>query len=521
MRDFVQQPTAHVQYSSITGHPDFLDAHRPFRRYIRRLSLRQSLLAIWCYSLHVTNNQQLNAGVAKGLPEMELLQEMVLPWSLEALAREVLLHAHGTGSHNLARWNDLARALNYLQDLDSVGFKVSGAEILDEFHRIAHQQFPSQNSLSMAQITRALKIYGGDDVDHIVQREVGMSMRQLLQLGMAVEGHFMHTPFMAVTYDYSEVFGISREASREFFLRISASVENLRRDIASGQSLDHNWQFSWNPLENTPLVRVQEGGVEAVMCPIPSLLRRRINNGLFYDLIRVREFQNPFGRAFERYVGEVLSLNCGGSSFTLRKQEPYYVKKGQRHDGVDWILSDSSGHLFIEAKTKRLSLRSKTRLDDPALESDLKILAEAITQNYCNIRDALAGITSWKPDSLPIFPLVLTLDDWYLISPNMLAKLDANLTQMMAAEGLPESLLRDHPYTAASIAELEVVSQVMARLGIAAIMGSKIKAEKEGRGSMLLPHVQTHYPDAIAKTNTRLFREEFLSLKTDSGPPPD
>lgn len=409
----MQQPNTRGQYSCTTGHPDFLDAHRPFRRYIRRLSLRQSLLAIWCYSLHVANNQPLNAGVAKGIPATQQFRQLVLPWTLEVLVREVLLHARGPGSHDLALWNDLARALNYLQDLDGIGFKVGGAEILDEFHRIAHQQFPGQNSHSMAQITRALKIYGGDDVDHLVQREVGMSMRQLLQLGMAVEGHFMHTPFMAITYDYSEVLGISREASRQFLLRISASVEDVRRDIASAQSLDRNWQFSWNPLENTPLVRVQESGVEAVMCPIPSLLRRRINNGLFYDLIRVRGFQNPFGRAFERYVGEVLSLTCGGASFILREQKPYFIKKGKRHDGADWILSDASGHLFIEAKTKRLNLRSKTRLDDPTLESDLKILAEAITQNYCNIRDALAGITSWRPDSLPLYPLVLTLDDWY------------------------------------------------------------------------------------------------------------
>ena len=72
--------------------------------------------------------------------------------------------------------------------------------------------------------------------------------------------------------------------------------------------------------------------------------------------------------------------------------------------GTDWILSDKTGHIFIESKTKRLTVNAKTLSDLVALDKDLAIMAKAIVQHYKNIRHALSGKSKWKPDGRPIYP---------------------------------------------------------------------------------------------------------------------
>src|ERR1700730_1364259 len=92
--------------------------------------------------------------------------------------------------------------------------------------------------------------------------------------------------------------------------------------------------------------------------------------GIFYDLVKSAGFDNPFGNSFQAYVGEVIKATCPPPRFTALAEQPYYVGR-QKKDGVDWILSDSTGHLFIESKTKRLTVDAKTRSDAVALDKDL------------------------------------------------------------------------------------------------------------------------------------------------------
>jgi hypothetical protein len=87
--------------------------------------------------------------------------------------------------------------------------------------------------------------------------------------------------------------------------------------------------------------------------------------------------------------------------------------------GVDWVLSDSTGHLFIESKAKRLTVSAKTLSDTVALDKDLAVMASVVVQHYRNIRDAIDGKTRWAPDGLPVYSLVLTLEDWFIFSPHV------------------------------------------------------------------------------------------------------
>ena len=99
---------------------------------------------------------------------------------------------------------------------------------------------------------RALKVFGETEVDAIVVRQLGMTARQLMLLGMAVGGHFMKNPVMSINQNY-EVLGISKESSNAFFNRITCTTEKLREDIGNLQSYDRDWLYTWNPLEERPL----------------------------------------------------------------------------------------------------------------------------------------------------------------------------------------------------------------------------------------------------------------------------
>lgn len=130
------------------------------------------------------------------------------------------------------------------------------------------------------------------------------------------------------------------------------------------------------------------------------------------------------------------------------------------------MLSDSTGHLFIESKTKRLRMSAKALLDAAALDKDLSVMASAIAQLYKNILDALSGLTRWVPDRRPIYPIVLTLDDWFMFSPPIQETLDNHVRRRLADAEIEEKMIEEMPYTIASAHEFEIASQIIAQITI-------------------------------------------------------
>jgi hypothetical protein len=99
---------------------------------------------------------------------------------------------------------------------------------------------------------------------------------------------------------------------------------------------------------------------------------------------------------------------------------------------MDWVISDNGGHNFIECKTKRLLLDAKTRCDTESLEKDVVVLAKAIAQHYRNIKDAIDAKTDWTPDDRPIYPLILTMEDWFIFSPHIDDLLNSHVNDCLA-----------------------------------------------------------------------------------------
>ena len=493
----------------------FHDSYRPFRNYVRQFPLVPSLLHIWRFSSHVLYQQPLPRNYPAGIPGLrDGLRQSLYPWDLDVLSRELVLNCGGGGLRSLGNWNDLAKAMTMLRNLEGAAFAESGpgqSDVMLELHRIAHRQFPWRTEDRAATMMRSFKVFGTDAVNRVVLQQLGMSMRDYITLGIAVTGNF-NNQFGGTSKQQYSVVGISKEASDEFFRRLVTTTADLKSATIREQRYDRDWAYAWNPLEARPLISFDPSHPEQLICPIPLYLLRRTSVGVFYDLVKNASFSNPFGNAFEQYIGEVIVTACNSDCFKILEEESFMVGIKKMH-GVDWTLSDNTGHLFIEAKTKRLKVTAKTRLDAKALDEDLRVMAQAIVQHYRNINRCLDGLTRWKPDGLPSYPLILTLDEWYLFSPRIQEMLKRHILDLMCNLGMASEILETMPYTIGSAADFEVISQIINQVGVCAVM--EVITAPERRGWTLLPLAASAFPEQIKAVDPLLFRNEFVSLFAD------
>ena len=125
---------------------------------------------------------------------------------------------------------------------------------------------------------------------------------------------------MSTNQDYS-VLGITRDASNAFFNRITCTLAHLKDETIKRQSYTRDWMYVWNPLEATPLVSFDPAFPDRVLCPIPRYLLRRASAGIFFDLVKAADFDNPFGNSFQAYVGELIKAFCAPPRFFLSEEK--------------------------------------------------------------------------------------------------------------------------------------------------------------------------------------------------------
>jgi hypothetical protein len=484
---------------------DFYSAYKPLRNLVAQLEVLPSLVALWGYGIHVVHRSPLLPGLAPNRRPFTDIRQYLHPWDIELLVREVLLRGSDRRGQELTDWNVLAKVTNQLRKFDDISFGegLDHPDVMLHLQRLAHRQFRWQGSaLGLAPIIRALMVYGGTELDAMTQRKFGMTMLQLVQLSLATGGHFLGSAVMTTDRDFGEL-GISSDASRAYLEMITCSIPELRESLAPLQRYDHTWAYRWSPLEAKPLLRFDSRSPERVICPIPQFAIARGTASVFYDLVGTAGFSDKYGPAFETYVGETLRRSCPKEEFTVETVEPYAASKGKLKHGMDWIVSDGTAHLVIECKTKRMSLGAKQASSNDALTADIHALAEAVVQNYKNIRDAQAGEVAWRPWHTQIFPMVVTLEDWYLFSPRVTEALDAEVLALLDAHGIDSTVLTQMPFTVVSADELEIGSQVIGMVGVAEVLSKTTAANR--RFWAVHSVLREYFPDQLRRAKQILF----------------
>lgn len=439
-----------------------LDLYTPFQDETRKLSLLPSLYELWRFHQGIPTS-----GILKLSGPPGFLQIEVYAWELDILSREILLNAGEQGSNSLRTFPGIVRAINHIRRINQ-GLSEreihSGDDALRAMHQHVHQQIRWQHTRDEARLIRTFKVFGYPDLERVFVEATGVPVRSLFFMGLAIRGALNKDLRFNANQDFTE-FGIEDEVRDSFFRLVSTSNETIRDQLRQIQKYDSRWAYTWNPLESKPFIFIGGDDPSHLWCPLPTMLFRRITEGLFYDLLRHPSYSKPYGAAFEAYVGDVLHEIFLAPKYVVTGEEPYRGKQGIKH-GTDWIVSDATSNIFIECKTKRMKHDAKTVAEGGVLESELVDLAKAIAQLYANIDDALAGRSQWTPNNRPVHPFVVTYEDWYLFTPQVVGSLKELVISQLKKKGLSVTLLDSMPYVVTSIAEFEVAAQAIAQIGI-------------------------------------------------------
>ncbi|MFG0700422.1 hypothetical protein [Delftia sp. WSY_12] len=470
--------------------------------------MQKSIEDIWWYFQAVdlpSSNEKVWTG--KGFGK---IKEILFKWELAILARELILHATPEGVLRLRHWPDMARAINMLRrvDNDMAKARLTPDWAYNSLTPTAHLQFPWQRSRQFNSLMRYFKVFSEPEVERLLVRETGVDTKEWFFVGFAAAGHLQKQCGISANQDYRP-FGIDLERTKKVFDKLSQPVDQLRIKVSEAAKYNDTWMYTWNPLEAKPLVGMDPTRPERLHCPIPYFILKRVSQGLFYEIANAQGFNNPFGASFQSYFGEVLVETFPRSRFNILKEREYKVGR-DRKDGVDWILTDGRANLFIECKAKRMTIGAKSAIDPEIIGQQVKFLVNAVVQIYKNISDALAGHTHWERNGRPIFPLVVTLEDWYLFgtSADLLAE---GVRSKMIEENLDVTWLDTMPYTVSSCEDFEDVSPTIAEVGIDSFFSLKCSGKQQHW--MIQTFTTEHFNEVYRRTvHRKLFREEWSKI---------
>lgn len=496
------------------------ERYRQVKAVVRQLGCRDSLYAIWAYSqwLQVDGFQfPDDIQVHRSLIDAQLPQAILSEFTLEQIAREAIRHADILPRRGctLRQWDTLADIVNGLQALEGeiyAEFQI-GKHIHLELMRIAHRQFVWQQFRFLrAPVIRYYKLFNTPSIDNYAQAAIGLTLKEIYTIGMCYLGHFLEAPRVSRVLDI-QIPGLTQDHFERFLAFTSLPRNDLAERLRAEHSLDEGFGYRYSSLREFPMVGMSYKGQDEFACPIPTLLFWRITTGLYYSLKDIDGFFTEFGSSFQRYVGEVLSARVTSAKRAILAEEEYHVGKNRKHT-VDWIVQQGDeAALFIECKTKRMTWASKAEIADlAALQKDLDALAVAVVQVYKTIVDYRAGSYPQLPfaEGRQVFPMVVTLEDWYFFGSEMPARLDALVRTRMAAAKLSEAWLDEMPYAILSVHELERAARYFNEVDLTTLVLGRARNSDYSRWGFASYCSEVHGKNGPALS--RLFEEEHNAL---------
>ncbi|MFM1757149.1 MAG: hypothetical protein RL621_2142 [Bacteroidota bacterium] len=488
---------------------------KPLKNHIDKLWIENVFYVVWAY----INNSQFNNEFPEDIEVIDEIKNAksihekgMYDWELSFLVRECLRFSQDTKNmsrENVNKYSYFSSAINKIKDLEGNIYNLIKQEDFwkVEFRRIAHKQFVWQFKLTDSDVLRYFKIYNNPKVSNFVKEKVGITTRQWYVIGTASMGAILKNPKFNVDSDI-KISDITIKECNIFFEFVSANIDTIK-DKLSSIKYDENYLYGLNPLEYYPLVRVGN----YYYCPIVNFLFWRITSGLYFDLIKGDNngsFGRAFGSAFQDYLME-LSQNIlldKDKTKTIPEHE-YYVGKAKK-DSVDIILKQKDAMFFVEAKAKRMQINSKTQLiKNESMDKDLNILADDIFQIYQTMKDYLDGMyTNIDAGEYKIYPLLVTLEDWYLIGEDLL-ELKERVKRKLIENSLSEDFLVKFPFSICSTRNYELLLQLIDNNDISKVMDEWHVPERNGHdfGNFIVTHKNLKYRPLVY-----FFPEEFESI---------
>ncbi len=259
---------------------------------------------------------------------------------------------------------------------------------------------------------------------------------------------------------------------------------------------------------------------DVLVCPATTLLFWKLTSGIFYEICNEEGFDNEFGKSFQNYAGDVIRAAVSGMK--IYPEEEYYEGKNKKNTG-DWVVEDKDSALLIECKAKRVTLLAKAEIkSEEALDKDLDALANAVIQVYKTLADCLKNkYPTFKPNEKKIFPIVITLEDWYFFGDKIITILNAKVKEGFKIYSLSESWLTEMPFSICSIKEFEMMIQIMEKFGIKQFMEKKL-LDAERQKWAFYSFIKDQFGEEIKNLKTlfysdfnKIFPERLLKKETN------
>jgi hypothetical protein len=400
----------------------------------------------------------------------------LVQWEFEILAREIVLNGGKFGDRAFNSWDEVAHQINTIKFLENEAWNDKHSDdILYELVRIAHRQFPWQRGISRPHISRYARLYQHAGLSEMIAAEYGMSYMDILQISLGLIGHFVKNNAVRLPLR-NELNNASAEASAAFVRRFSCTIEELRDEYEKLASYDLNWAYTFNPLRSKPLIRLND---EVAICPIPTFLIRRATNEIYFDLVRDQPgFAKNFGPAVQELVGEIAARSNRSGRSSVIGEAPYGSKTHPK-DTVDWIVQDTTASLFIECKGARVRYAGISDLTDRRfIEGEFDRIRDFTVQLYKTLNDALNGqYPNWKPDGRPVYPLIVTLEDWQTFGIHVDRLVIDPLKSKLQQLGIDPVIVDEHPPSFCAMDTFEIAAGVWDSVSIETLFGAKTKGE--------------------------------------------
>lgn len=457
---------------------EVFEIYRQFRNKIARFNVVDSLYVLWGYSRNYTFDQEFPrdiekpAGFNPNEPDrfIRKYNKGIFDHELEFLQKEFILNCDiAKTKYSFREQKHFPKVMNLLRgDLENkIGGKYTNQNnILLDFNRMAHRQFKWQTGYGRETIFRYYQIYSDNTIAELITEKFKLTPQQLFLIGFLLFG-WTGTHFKTALPFKSNVKAITNEMMETFISHFSWTIQEAKIELKKFQQINENVFYSYNPLLAKPLII--DGS--DMMCPIPIFMFWLVTSGIYYPLIADKSIADAFGTAlgksFENYAGEVLKKSCTNNNIKIFPEEKYGKPEKST---TDWIITDNDSILFIECKTKRMTLNSRTALEiTEELEKDLKKMAGFIVQLYKTYLDYQNNLyPTIKFDSNKHFyPLVLTLEDWFInINFDLIDILKGYVIENFKQNNIDLELLEKFPYHIRCASDFERDIQLINGLGM-------------------------------------------------------
>lgn len=460
-----------MKLNSLSSQNDSVfELYKPLRNKIRKHNLIESLFIVWSYSRNYTFNLpfpsefELPSGFDQSAELHFRRMKGIQEFELEFLTREFILHCHELpDKKSILKKSQLGKIVDYLRsDFDNGLYQIfDRGDILLDSHRWSHRQFKWQIGYNRTDMLRYHKIFSDNKVDALIKKKTKLSVNEIHLVGFylfSITGKLFRHQFPIKSTNSA----VTQEMFDRFFELYSMDIEEAKCWMKETYRMDETILYSFNPITAKPILRV-EG---TFICPLHLLLFWQITNGLYYHIVQEPEFKVVFGDSFENYIGEVIDDVVETETMSLYKE---FIYGKEEKKTSDWLLLDDSTIVFIECKSKRMTLSAKSELDlKKGLENEIDKMSGFIVQIYKTYMDYKSnkyGQIEYN-ENLFFVPILVTLEPWFinynLRIPEMVKdKVKEKLTSL----GIDLNLLEEHPYHIFSCQEFESEIQIITEVG--------------------------------------------------------